>query len=132
MYTVLHLTGERSKAEVAADAINATTAGTVSPRARGDGFAASISDSDRWDDHVRALQSYVDAHREPLMAASGSGLSLHLDTMVVQGDVTGRPEAPRVRLHAVRTLRLSTIVGPCYGNDQASVATSFDHATSEG
>lgn len=85
------MTGELSKAQVAADAINATMAGTMSHRARGDGFAATVSDSDTWDDHVRALEAFVDAHREPLTAASGSGLSLHFDTMVVPGDVAGRP-----------------------------------------
>jgi hypothetical protein len=91
MYTVLRMTGDRSKAQVAADRMNAMTTGTVSPRARADGFAATISDSDAWDDHVRALEAFVEAHRESLAAAAESGLSIEVDTMVVTDDVAGRP-----------------------------------------
>ena len=91
MHTVLRITGDLAGARVAAASINAVSDGAMSPRARGDGFVASISDADTWSEHVRALAAFVAAHREALVAASEAGLSLDADTMVEADDVAGRP-----------------------------------------
>ena len=56
MLTVLRVTGELAEVGAMVDAINTVSPQTMTPRARKDGYAATVSDSDDWDDHVRAIE----------------------------------------------------------------------------
>ena len=48
MLTVLRVTGELAEVGAMVDAINTVSPQTMTPRARKDGYAATVSDSDDW------------------------------------------------------------------------------------
>jgi hypothetical protein len=89
MYTVLRITGDASAAQTTVEAINAVRTGTLSARARDDGFAASITDSVDWSDHVRAIEAFIEAHRVSLADATARGASIQFDAMIESDDVAG-------------------------------------------
>jgi hypothetical protein len=91
MYTVLRLTGEQLTTTAAADAINRVTPGTMSTRkGPSGGYGASVCDSDSWDDHIRALEAFIDNHRDSLSAATASGASAQFDAAIEPEDARGR------------------------------------------
>ena len=90
MLTVLRVTGELAEVEAMVDAINTVSPQTMTPRAWKDGYAATVSDSDDWDDHVRAIEAFVKAHREHLTRAARGGVSIHFDTAIEPDDVRAR------------------------------------------
>lgn len=90
MYTVLRVTGSTPVTQTAATAINAVSPGTMTPRTPKDGYGAAVEDSNDWDDHVRAIEAFVVAHREALAAAAASGAAVQFDTAIEPDDPRGR------------------------------------------
>ncbi len=90
MYTVLRVTGEPADVEVVVDAINTVSPQTLTARARTDGYVAAVSKSHDWDDHVRAIEAFVKAHREQLARAAESGVSIQFDTAIEPADEEAR------------------------------------------
>jgi hypothetical protein len=82
MYTVLRVTGDNTVTLTTADAINAVSPGAIKPRHRNDGFAATIIDSGEWRDHVRAIEAFVQAHRDLLADATARGVSVQFDIAI--------------------------------------------------
>jgi hypothetical protein len=87
MYTVLRITGSGSVTQTAADAINAVSPGTMTPRYfRKDGHSGDVCELINWYDHADAIEEFVVAHHEALAAAAASGANIEFDTGIYPDD----------------------------------------------
>jgi hypothetical protein len=101
MYTVVRF-GADAATRLALDGFVATVnaaegAGFLTARARGDGYAAALSDGDEWPSHVDAIARFVAAYGDAINGLVRAGVHAAIDTAIEPDDVPR--SAPYVDLH---------------------------------
>jgi hypothetical protein len=93
MYTVARFNAPpegRQALETFVSVVNATTDEAIlTPRARGDGFACSLTDDGAWDEHVEAIARFLAAHGKPIQTLVEAGGHAEFDTAVDPDDLYG-------------------------------------------
>ena len=90
MYSVVRFTidqGRVGELREVGEAMNQVEPGIFEGlRRAGDGFACEISTSDRWSDHVAALQRFVERHAAAIQGAVARGARVTFDVAIDADD----------------------------------------------